>query len=402
MAIFQSLEFDGINSLDNGIFITGEAVYNAPEREVEMISIPGRNGDFALDKGRYENIQVTYPAGAFGTDQAEFAKKLRSFRNLLASKKGYKRLVDTYNPDEYRMAIFKDAFEVDAINSSKAGEFEIVFDCKPQRYLMSGEAKLSVNSGDMIYNPTPFDASPLLEVEGYGTINIGDEGVTIQNSELGEIDVTASMEDTGVTLNTENLNTGDSIYAKESNYPHVTVDIRAAAGSNLNVTKRGSYTNGRANILKESASRTVIAISVTGASFVKGTNKTITTVIPLEITLNGTTYSDVEIRVATTYTASANTVTASVTRVNTPTATYKVTRQWARYYGNSTKTLLPHPMYIDLDIGEAYGVINDEAISFNNIVQIPAELPTLKAGTNEITFDNTVTDFKIMPRWWIV
>ena len=61
--IFKSLEFDGESSKGYGVYITGAAVYNAPEREVEMITIPGRNGSFALDHGRFQNIEVTYPAG---------------------------------------------------------------------------------------------------------------------------------------------------------------------------------------------------------------------------------------------------------------------------------------------------------------------------------------------------
>ena len=30
MSIFHSLEYGNVNSLDNGIYITGQAVYNAP------------------------------------------------------------------------------------------------------------------------------------------------------------------------------------------------------------------------------------------------------------------------------------------------------------------------------------------------------------------------------------
>ena len=69
-AMFKSLTFDGEDSRDYGVYITGQAVFNAPEREVEMISIPGRNGQFALDKGRFENIEVTYPAGIFANTEA--------------------------------------------------------------------------------------------------------------------------------------------------------------------------------------------------------------------------------------------------------------------------------------------------------------------------------------------
>ena len=86
MAIFRSLTFDGVNSLDYGIYITGEAAYNAPERAVEMVNIPGKNGALALDQGRFENIEVTYHAGCFADNQAEFAEKVMRFRKVLASR----------------------------------------------------------------------------------------------------------------------------------------------------------------------------------------------------------------------------------------------------------------------------------------------------------------------------
>ena len=73
MAVFNSLTFDGENSLDYGIYITGEGVYDAPGRAVEMVTIPGRNGTLAIDQGRFENIDVKYAAGSFGSTQAEYA-----------------------------------------------------------------------------------------------------------------------------------------------------------------------------------------------------------------------------------------------------------------------------------------------------------------------------------------
>ena len=76
IGIFKSLEFGGINSADYGVYITGEAVYNAPERAVEQVDIPGRNGAFLMDLGRFENIEVTYPCGIPGDDQTDFAEKI--------------------------------------------------------------------------------------------------------------------------------------------------------------------------------------------------------------------------------------------------------------------------------------------------------------------------------------
>ena len=112
-AIYKTLTFDGESSGTYGVYITGEAVYNAPEREVEMISIPGRSGQLALDKGRFENIEVTYPAGIFTDNEEDFAEGISNFRNFLCSRNGYVRLQDDYNPNEYRLAIYKSGLEVD-------------------------------------------------------------------------------------------------------------------------------------------------------------------------------------------------------------------------------------------------------------------------------------------------
>ena len=104
-AIYKTLTFDGKSSAGYGVYITGQAVYNAPEREVEMITIPGRNGSFAFDKGRFENITVTYPAGIFADTESDFSEAISDFRNFLCSRSGYVRLQDDYNPNEYRMAV---------------------------------------------------------------------------------------------------------------------------------------------------------------------------------------------------------------------------------------------------------------------------------------------------------
>lgn len=140
---YKSLTFDGESSRDYGVYITGEAAFNAPARSVEMVSIPGRNGAYALDKGHFENIEVIYPAGIFAENEADFAAAISDFRNYLCSRSGYCRLTDEYNPDEYRLAVYKSGLEVDPARLI-AGEFDIVFDCKPQRYLTSGEEFIEV------------------------------------------------------------------------------------------------------------------------------------------------------------------------------------------------------------------------------------------------------------------
>lgn len=179
MAVFRGFTFDGINSLDYGIYITGNAVYNAPARVVDMITVPGRNGDIAIDQGRFENIEVTYHAGCFADSQEEFASKVAEFRNLLASRYSYKRLTDEYNTGEYRMGLYKSGLQLSPVRYSSASEFDIVFDCKPQRWLVSGETAQTFTQSGSITNPTLFDAKPLLAVTGSGILTLGTQTMTI-------------------------------------------------------------------------------------------------------------------------------------------------------------------------------------------------------------------------------
>lgn len=204
MALFNSFTFDGINSLESGVYITGQAVYNAPERAVEMVQIPGRNGDLAIDQGRYENIDVTYPAGVFAKTQEEFAEKIRTIRNILCSRFSYVIITDTYNPDEYRLGLYKSGLDVDPVAYSRAGQFDITFNCKPQRFLNSGTLPISLYEEDILVdhtldpivtdqgeeigvksmiqsfdNPTPFESTPLIVTSTPGELRIGNQNIEI-------------------------------------------------------------------------------------------------------------------------------------------------------------------------------------------------------------------------------
>ena len=68
----------------------------------------------------------------------------------------------------------------------------------------------------------------------------------------------------------------------------------------------------------------------------------------------------------------------------------------------STQTILGHPTYVECDIGVCYKEVDGEAVSLNQYIDLGSDLPKLGVGENEITFDNTVTDLKVVPRWWKV
>ena len=68
----------------------------------------------------------------------------------------------------------------------------------------------------------------------------------------------------------------------------------------------------------------------------------------------------------------------------------------------STASPLGNPTYIDCDLGEAYKIEDGEFLSLNKYIDLGSDLPVLAVGLSEITFDNTITEVKVTPRWWKV
>lgn len=402
MAVMRhSIIFGGVDSADYGIYIGGEGTFNAPKRDVEMITVPGRNGTFALDRGRFENIEVTYPAFNFEPDLATFSANLEAFRNAICSQKWYQRLTDSFHPDEYRMAAYIDGLEIKPISYNTASEFELTFDCMPQRYLTSGETAISVSDGQTLVNPTLFESSPLLEFDGYGSIGINGETVTVSNGALGVIPISSAVNTANTRLDVSNLNVGDSIINTASSMPEVKAFITADWGSMVTPARVLNVSGGTATIGTQAIGTYVVTVVPTVTSFVNGTSATATAQLTIDIW--GENYRLYEtFEVVVTYDAIARTITLAPRFVNgQPSAvTCSYTYKHPAYYGISSKTVLPSRMYIDLDIGEAYGELDGVVTSFNSITTMPAKLPTLKAGPNTISFDGTMSNVKITPRWW--
>lgn len=396
--IFNSLQFDGDNSLDHGVYITGEAIYNAPVRDTENIEIPGRNGDFILDKGRWKNIDVTYKAGLFGSDQDNFASKIRDYRNILASRLGYKRITDTYNPEEYRLGKLKDGLDVDAKAQKKAGEFDIVFDCKPQRYLVSGEEEISVSSGQIITNPTPYDASPLLKARGYGVIQFNGYEIEIIDGIVGDVSIAGGdfNDRKNVSISSIPKLTGDTIDINNLSYQ--VVRSFSSTVSSATVASWSGDTSTAPTVTIEPIIKKSITINFTfddPVTFAYGTaaSKTITA----NITVNGTTQA------YTTSISYDGAETISLKQARQGTKNYLTTHiHYADIVVHSTKPTYGDPTYIDCDLGEAYEIDNGRLVSLNKVLELGSKLPEFAPGANEITYDNTITELTITPRWWIL
>lgn len=412
MGIIKGFTFDGVNSLDYNIGITGSAVYNAPTRDVEMISIPGRDGEYALDHGRFNNIEITYPSGMGDNDQTNFASRMSDLRNQLASRVGYKRLEDEYNPDEYRMAIYKSGLEVSPVQYSRAGQFDIIFDCKPQRFLKSGETATSKARNSTITNPTLFDSHPLLQFNSNGsdgTISLGTQTITVKSAYVGVIPLNLSATSTtasgydpvdAVTIsNTSSYITGDTITFK-------------GASAVFELYRSGKFPyeptlsngNGLTGTAKKTRNYYITAtLNATDTTFTAGTSATISKTIDISIKVSPSSTLTGTFTCQLVYNGS-NTITVRWSAPTLSGITYRSKKSASNYTGtvDSTKNTLQNvTIYIDLDIGEAYSIdSSNNVVSLNNYVNIGGELATLPPGNTTVTYSNSISNFKITPRWY--
>ena len=221
--------FNGTSSQDLHALVRTAPEYEFPEKDYSVTHVEGRNGDIVIDTGSWQNVPRTYNL-AIDTRKISYAEVASKLVQWLHSASGYARLEDSYEPDFYRMAMYKDSGSISNIYS-KAGQIEISFDCKPQRYLKSGEVSDLFTSNTEYRNPTDFPSKPKIVIHGSGsgTVKIGAYEITIFNI-LDGMTVDCEIQDT--YKNDINCNSRVSI----AEYPKI------IAGNNL-ISMSGGVTS---------------------------------------------------------------------------------------------------------------------------------------------------------------
>lgn len=189
---------NGVSSLDYNTYLASSTMFDASERDVEVVEIPGRNGNVVFDNGRFKNFAASVECYI----PLEMRMYVPAVRNWLLSTSGYVRYEDTMHPDIYRMARYTGGFELE-MSDRVGAAMTLTFDCKPQRFLKSGEQLMSVASGDIIYNPTMYDALPLIICSGNGSITVNGTTITISDND-GQIYIDSDIQN--AYLGAENKN----------------------------------------------------------------------------------------------------------------------------------------------------------------------------------------------------
>ena len=212
------ITFNGVPSTDANIEVEHQPDYPIAERDFELVHVPGRNGDFLIDMGAYQNVDLEYDI-AFIDQDLDFFQGAHKVSKWLHSAPGYARLEDTYDPLYYRMALYKENLRITDI-LGKAGRATITFNAKPQRFLKDGDIAVTISeSGQVITNPLDKESKPIITVygSGDGDLMIGSYHITI--SDISEyLTIDSEVEDCY-----KGSNTVPGQVVLESGYPKLQV-----------------------------------------------------------------------------------------------------------------------------------------------------------------------------------
>ena len=173
----ETFFLDGIDARSVGIQLQRPIEFSEAVPVLEAQTIPGRNGDLIWETGSYENRSGS--ASCFCL-QKDVEKAISSAGRFLMGKKGYRRFETSDDPDHYWMARVENSPQI-AMRLRTLAPFDIGFDCKPQRFVKSGEDTIFFSKNGSILNQYGQVALPLIKIygQGKGSLTVGNTDVVI-------------------------------------------------------------------------------------------------------------------------------------------------------------------------------------------------------------------------------
>lgn len=196
----MSLTWNGVTSDSIGVIVERYPNRFIPTRRFVEQAVAGRNGSVLLVDQSFPNVIQEYEV-YLSAESVGLPSVAKACAEWLCKPKGYAELTDSYDTTVFREAYLVDGFDVEnALN--KFGRCTISFSCKPQKFLLTGT---SATTSLTLVNPTPFEAKPLIEVSGSGTVTINDV----------DIEILEAVSDFVIDCETQNAEDNTKIYCLE-------------------------------------------------------------------------------------------------------------------------------------------------------------------------------------------
>ena len=164
--------FNGVDSRDYNIKIHKDVFFVSPERDISFVQVPGRDGDLAIDNGRYNAYDYSIPITLNLKDSDNVDRQTKRITEWLKTNE-WGTLELSWSPDYQYKAICFQTFDM-ARTLETFGRTVINFRLQPIKY-QSKEVILT--DGYTLVNRENRASKPLIHIEGTGDITINKNGV---------------------------------------------------------------------------------------------------------------------------------------------------------------------------------------------------------------------------------
>ena len=184
------ISWNGERSDQYGIYVEKYPNFTKPLRKFDKYTVPGRNGDIIMMQDAWENVEQKYDIFAGSGEKHSVPDSFSSVAAWLYSPSGYCELWDDFDPAHYRLAYLSGQVDIESLSIGRVARATVVFNCKPQRFLMSGKEPVKITGTPfVIYNQTAFASKPLVFVERSAA---GDGTVMVNGTEFSLTDIPTS------------------------------------------------------------------------------------------------------------------------------------------------------------------------------------------------------------------
>jgi predicted phage tail component-like protein len=163
-----SFTFNEKNSYEDfGIVMKTRPSVSLPERNVNYIEIPGRNGSLTEDDETYKDITITVECFLYDLDNLH--EQLDKIKGWLIQNKS--DLVFSHNPNTKYVGQVVSSMDI-KLSFKALGEFDIVFTCQPFSYPVFNPLVEIEEQNINVNNKFTFHSEPKITVYGQGNITL--------------------------------------------------------------------------------------------------------------------------------------------------------------------------------------------------------------------------------------
>lgn len=179
-------KYRGIKSSDFYLEIKSDMIYTSPSADIELLPIPGKDGEVAISKDRLNGTSLPFQCSIRLPEGKTIEEVSNEISNWLKIDPEWSELTYTADPDFIYTALFYEEYNIERM-LSWYGKVVLPFRIKPYKYYKEGLEELPLSNGQTINNIGTRPSKPLIKITGSGNIQltINDYVVNLQSVQDG-------------------------------------------------------------------------------------------------------------------------------------------------------------------------------------------------------------------------